>query len=302
MTLVIPNYQSITSGFYGQSIADSTDYAALAAAADDTGVVAGCTVTQDTGADMKVAVAAGTVKFQGTQYTVAATGGSPLTVGAASAGGDRRDIVVYTVGTGLQVIAGAASGVGNYPVKPAIPASSVLLGEVYVGEATTAITTATNIVDKTTPVPGTTTFYVDLAATDKNITASGDTVVFTSPSLGIGTWDLSVVLSIDAGTASSIKMNCYVVPTASGGATVTNPSATGAPGVVISSPSSAALPSDRTNASFVVKGLVVTAAGTLDVRITAGATVAAVVTSQQAGIGAGSITLQVSSFSGVRLP
>lgn len=160
MALLTPNLQA-SPPFDAQAIADETDLIALAAAANGTGVTLGCQVIQDTGSDMKVAVAAGTVYVLGVQYTVAGTGGSPLTIAAASAS-DRKDIVVYTVGTGLQVIQGTACGTAGWtrstaaplttnppPVKPSIPANSVLLGEVYVASTTTVIATATNVIDKT---------------------------------------------------------------------------------------------------------------------------------------------------------
>jgi hypothetical protein len=85
----------------------------------------------------------------GVSYAVSATGGTPLTVQAALANADRKDIVVYTAGTGLQVIEGSAMTAGNFPTKPSIPANSVVLAEIYVASSTTSITSA-NLVDKTT--------------------------------------------------------------------------------------------------------------------------------------------------------
>jgi hypothetical protein len=108
-------------------------------------------------------VGTGQVQVNGTTYTYTGTG-SPFTIGAASTS-DRRDTVVYTVGTGVQVIAGGPCGytsgiwthsvtTNNPPVKQyivgsnAVPANSVILAEVYVSLSTTTIITATNIVDK----------------------------------------------------------------------------------------------------------------------------------------------------------
>ncbi len=151
--LTIPDLQSNPT-FDAQSVSDATDLAALVAGQDGTGVVSGCAVSPHTGTDMEVSVAAGTVMVGSTSYTVSATN---LTIGAASSG-DRRDIVVYTVGTRLQVVAGTPCGVAGWsrtsipaslgPVKPVIPANSVLLAEVYVAATTTAIASG-NIVDKT---------------------------------------------------------------------------------------------------------------------------------------------------------
>lgn len=146
--------------FDGQAVADSTDWNAATGGDNGTFVSSGCVVTQDTGADMKVAVAAGVVYIAGAAITVAGTGATPLVIAPADLT-DRKDIVVYTVGTGLQVIKGTDCGTANWtqanssslstppPDKPAIPANSVLLAEIYVSASTTVITTAANIVDKT---------------------------------------------------------------------------------------------------------------------------------------------------------
>jgi hypothetical protein len=151
---VLPDIQS-PGNYDGQSIIDNVDLQGAYDLAQGTGVVSGCVVTQDTGSDMAVAVGAGVVSVGWQQYAVAATGGSPLTV-QPSGSYDRKDIVVYTVGTGLQVIEGTPCSVANWnrnsdalgPAKPAIPASSVYLSEVYVVAGATAITTAADIVQK----------------------------------------------------------------------------------------------------------------------------------------------------------
>jgi hypothetical protein len=140
MTWTLPNVQS-GPAFYGQTVCDQTDYAIIQAGINGNGVISGAQVSQDTGSDMKVAVSSGTVLYGASTYSVTATGGSPLTVAAASTSGDRRDLVVYTVGTGLVVVEGSPATTGNYPVKPSIPSSSVALGEIYVATSTTAIVT-----------------------------------------------------------------------------------------------------------------------------------------------------------------
>lgn len=74
MPFTLPNIESGPS-FAGQAAMDATDIAILTAALDGTGVLTGCTVSQHTGSDMKVDVAAGTVQIAGTQYSVpSATG------------------------------------------------------------------------------------------------------------------------------------------------------------------------------------------------------------------------------------
>lgn len=154
MALVVPNIESSPT-FDAQSISDSTDFTALQGTDLGTGVVSGCAVSQHTGSDMEVTVAAGSVRVAGLTYAVAS---AQVTISAADAT-DRRDIIVYTVGTGLQAIKGTDCGTAGWtksqnpstnppPVKPNIPASSVLLGEVYVASTTTVIAN-TNVIDKT---------------------------------------------------------------------------------------------------------------------------------------------------------
>jgi len=162
MAVVIPNVQD-SPAFIAMAERDRTDDFAARCDSLGSGVVSGMAVTQDTGSDMKVAVAAGSVMVAGTSYAYGGTGGSPLTVAAASAG-DRRDVVVYRVGTGVTVLTGTvptgltgAWTVGSYPTLPPVKpdiveATDVVLAEVYVagsgGTPTTVITTATNLVDK----------------------------------------------------------------------------------------------------------------------------------------------------------
>jgi hypothetical protein len=158
MAVVIPNDQDSPS-FIGMAVRDRTDDFAARCASLDSGVVSGMAVTQNTGSDMNVAVATGTVAVAGTTYTYTGTG-SPFAISAAGAG-DRRDVVVYRAGTGVVVLTGTIpSGLtgawttASYPtlppVKPNIVESTdVVLAEVYVDYNTTAIVTATNVVDKT---------------------------------------------------------------------------------------------------------------------------------------------------------
>ena len=154
MAVVCPNIEDAPS-FDAMAVRDSVDLFAMTSDAQAAVVVTGMTVT-GTGS-MSVAVAAGQVSINGTTYDY--TGGT-ATVGAASSS-DRRDTVVYTAGTGVQVIAGTACGytsgtwtktvtTANPPVKQltAMPSNSVILAEVYVSLSTTTIVTATNVVDK----------------------------------------------------------------------------------------------------------------------------------------------------------
>lgn len=163
MTLTVPTIESAPT-FDGQAVPDSTDWQALSQTIQATGVFSGCTVSQHTGSDMAVNVAAGLIAVAGVGSSVASA--ANVAIQAASAT-DRRDIVIYTPGVGVEtsgsgttnsaackgVACGTAgwnhSSTGNPPVKPAVPAGSVLLAEVYVASSTTAITTVANIIDKT---------------------------------------------------------------------------------------------------------------------------------------------------------
>lgn len=175
MSVVLPNIEDSPS-FDAMAVRDSVDYFAMTTGEHFTGVDTALAsgallVTQDTGSNMAVAVAAGTYYIDGVAYTYA--GGSGITIQPASST-DRRDTIVAT-SSGVSVVMGnpAPTGSANWtkttstlpPVKTragsaggpstpgAIPASCVVLGEVYVAAATTVITTAANVVDKRTALP-----------------------------------------------------------------------------------------------------------------------------------------------------
>jgi hypothetical protein len=165
MALIVPNVQSIvngSNGFDGQGFPDLTDITALQATDGGTGVLTGCQATPQSSPNMTVQMSAGGALVASAPTFPTANGS--VTVGTASAS-DRRDIIVYTVGTGFVVVAGTPCGTPGWtrnsaglgPVKPSIPANSVLCSEVWVGSSTSSIA-AINIVDKTAPVgagPGT---------------------------------------------------------------------------------------------------------------------------------------------------
>jgi len=159
MALTIPNLEASPT-FDAQAIPDSTDLAAQLAAMQQTGVLTGMGVTPSS--LMTVAVAAGTYLVAGVKYTYA---GGTIAAGAASAS-DRKDIVSINTSGTVAVTAGTACGTAGWshstaspftnppPVKPAIPANSVLLGELYIANTTTTVA-AGNIIDKTALVLGT---------------------------------------------------------------------------------------------------------------------------------------------------
>jgi hypothetical protein len=149
VTFTIPNIESSPT-FDGQSVPDATDWSAVTLAENGTYVVSGMGVTPSSG--MTVAIAAGTFSIAGGQYTYA---GGTTTVGAASAT-DRRDIISINSSGTITVTAGTPCGTAGWtrsssglpPVKPAIPASNVILAEIYVSSTTTTVASG-NIIDKT---------------------------------------------------------------------------------------------------------------------------------------------------------
>ena len=151
MAVVNPNLQD-SPAFDAQAVRDSVDLFAMVGS--DAVVVSGMVVSTFT--TMVINIAAGAVSINGTTYNYS---GGTATVTAASTS-DRRDTVIYTAGTGVQVIAGTPCGLlaanwtrnvtsNSPPVKQltAIPANSVILAEAYVGYSTTTVAAA-NLVDK----------------------------------------------------------------------------------------------------------------------------------------------------------
>lgn len=210
MALTVPNIQSSPT-FDGQSIDDSTDDQARALADNQTGVLSGCAVSPHTGSDMNVAIAAGVVAVAGVVVVVSAV--TSLAVSAASTT-DRRDIVTVNSSGVVSVTAGAAgstagwsrSSTGLPSVKPTIPASSVLLAEVYVegsgATATTAIATG-NIIDKTLIIPNPLS-YTAAATSTQAVTTTTATVVtgLTTPTLQAGVYELAVTITLGNGTTA----------------------------------------------------------------------------------------------------
>lgn len=162
MSFTIPNESVAT--YAPQSGPDSVDIDALVAGDAGTAVVSGCAVSTPAVAGRTVDVTAGRITVAGA--TVAVSAVASLAVGVASAT-DRKDIVVVNSSGVVSVVAGTAAtattnGVttsGNRdPVKPAIPANSVLLAEIYVN-AGIGNMAAGNIVDKRVMSSGAWTAY-----------------------------------------------------------------------------------------------------------------------------------------------
>lgn len=145
MPFTIPNVTA--AGFADQAEPDSVDIDILTAGHSATGVVSGCAVTAQGSPDMTVAVASGTVSILGVNQAV--TSGN-VTITAAHATLARKDIVVVGNTGTKSVTAGTAAA---QPLKPAVPANSVVLAEVYVPAADPAVNT-NQITDKRVIVGG----------------------------------------------------------------------------------------------------------------------------------------------------
>jgi len=131
-----PNAQDSPT-YAGQAVVDKTDLAAIANVAQGYGVVSGCLVSAGGGYNVNVAV--GVILVAGVQVPVTAV--TALAPSAASST-DRRDIVVASTTGVVSIVSGTPTtetaipwpitSVYNPPVKPAIPAGSVLLAEIYI--------------------------------------------------------------------------------------------------------------------------------------------------------------------------
>jgi len=139
LAFTIPNVG--VAGFPDQSEPDSVDIDILTAGHSITGVVSGCAVTAQGSPDMTVAVASGTISVLGVNQAVSS---GNVTIGAAHATLARKDIVVVNSSGTKSVTAGTAA---TQPLKPAIPANSVVLAEIYVPALDTTINT-NQITDK----------------------------------------------------------------------------------------------------------------------------------------------------------
>jgi hypothetical protein len=139
MAFTIPN--ASVAAFADQAEPDSVDMDILAAGHVGNGVTSGCAVAAQGSPNMTVAVAVGTALVSGVAVAVAA---GNVTITAAHATLPRKDIVVVSNAGVKSATAGTAA---TQPLKPAIPANSVVLAEVYVPAADTAIN-SNQITDK----------------------------------------------------------------------------------------------------------------------------------------------------------
>jgi hypothetical protein len=134
----IPNAPG--ASYAPQASVDSGDFAILAAAAQGSGVVGGCTVTAQSTPNMTVTVSVGIVHFPGLgQVAVAA---QTVTITAANGTNPRHDLIVVNQAGIVSVVTGTPAAVTttSEPVFPAIPSGAVVLAAVYVPSGATAIT------------------------------------------------------------------------------------------------------------------------------------------------------------------
>lgn len=171
MAFTIPNNSS--AGAYGpadsrwQSRLDSTDISIMISGSNGNGVLSGCAVTAQGSPNMTVAVASGTIVIAGDQITVSAN--ASLAIGTADGTNPRKDIVVIGNTGTISVTAGTAAA---DPVKPAIPANSIVIAEVLIPASDTTIG-SDQIIDKRVILDGTQPIF-DTAA---NMTSANPVLV-----------------------------------------------------------------------------------------------------------------------------
>lgn len=142
MPFVIPNYPDATHVF--QAAPDAVDFAILAGAAQNTGVVSGGVVSENgLGADMSVDVTAGEVLVVDESVLFAAVN---FPIGAADPTNPRIDLVIVDGAmASVAVLVGVPAPVPLMP--PFAWTSEAALAAVYVPAGATVITNA-EIIDK----------------------------------------------------------------------------------------------------------------------------------------------------------
>jgi hypothetical protein len=210
LAFTIPNVG--VAGFPDQSEPDSVDIDILTAGHSMTGVVSGCAVTAQGSPDMTVAVASGTISVLGVNQAV--TSGN-VTITAAHATLPRKDIVVVNSSGTKSVTAGTAA---TQPLKPAIPANSVVLAEIYVPALDTTINT-NQITDKRVIVQAALStagpHLIARKTSDQSVTSSTTLVDCTSmglPVLANEIWKVEFSVVYQTTTTGDIKIG-FTFPT-----------------------------------------------------------------------------------------
>ena len=199
MPFTTPNAQDSPT-YAAQAVVDKTDLAALANFAQGYGVVSGCTVSAGSG--YTVNVASGTILSANGRVTVSTvTGLAP----SAASPSDRRDIVVASATGVVSIVSGTptsetavpwtTTSVYSPPVKPAIPASSTLLAEVYIpGSGATVLSSW--ITDKTLTTDITGPKWPTVTKTANYSALTSDSVILCNASSGAFTVTLPTAASV----------------------------------------------------------------------------------------------------------
>lgn len=196
--------------FPAQACPDSTDFQAGALRDLKTATVSGGAVTAQSSPNMTVQCAVGVDTVLGTDAT--ATAAPSVTIAPVSAS-DRRDIIVFTPGTGYQAIAGTPwSGTGAWvrastgdpPLKPAIPSGSTLHAEIYVPYNAISIG-AGNIIDKREFIadPQGIPFNSFQTATGITLPITTAETLITSPTLQNGLYVVAGLITLQGGASAS---------------------------------------------------------------------------------------------------
>lgn len=180
----IPNAPDTDKSTLDQSEPDRVDFEILGNRRK--GVVSGGAVTAVSG--NTVAVASGTIAYEGTDYALSANGAYALS--SAPSSGNRFDLVVARFATGavtIQTITGVASSTN--PVFPALPDTDVVLAAVL--RRTNEAIVGNDIIDKRA---------FSLASSPSTITLGTDTTGDYVSSLVAGT---AIALSNNSGEGST---------------------------------------------------------------------------------------------------
>lgn len=201
MPFDIPNI--LDAAYAPQSHMTTVDIDALVAGIATDGVLTGCAVTAQGTPNMTLAVASGTVRIATATVTVAA---GNVTITAAHASNPRIDLVVVNSSGTKSVVAGTpVAYVTNTttPVPPSIPASSIVLAQVYVPPTVTAITNAMVTDKRVVVTPGIQGPQGPPGTTDGSLVfvAAND-----------GTTDVSNALSTALNNANTLNQTLIIPP------------------------------------------------------------------------------------------
>lgn len=196
-------------------------------------------VTQNTGSDMNVKVAAGQAAVPGTEntfqgtYCVANDANVTLAIAASHATLNRIDIVVlqildqfYSGGSSLAQLAVVTGTPAGSPVAPAAPNNSITLAQVSVAAASTAVVNA-NITD-TRPVLSALGGVIAVKSTTAPANpVAGETVIWESDTGAVRIWDgtnwrqlNTIATQVDNANTDTTSSTTYVAPTNAQSATV----------------------------------------------------------------------------------